>query len=286
MIDLDIVLVTGLALGAAYGLVGVAVSAVAISTRTLHLAVGHVLVAGVLLRLVTGTGLLAGTPAWLSLPVALAAGAGASALLVPLVLAPLRRGLPWLVGLAVAGTAVEAAAGRWLGTATVRPEPLLRGEAIEVGGLAVAWPLTVALVIGIPAAGLLAAALRWTGWGRRLRLVGGSQGAAVQGGISPAAVRAGALAASGAAAVLAGLLIAPVTFIGVGQGAGFTVRGVAAAALVTRGALAPLPAGLALGLAEAAAQAAWPQAGGEVAVAVVVVAVLVARGSGEVVRAW
>lgn len=284
--DLQVVLATGVALGVAYGLIGAAVAAVAEATRTLHLAVGPILVAGVLIRLLAGTGLVPAVPAALAVPLALLAGALLSALLEPLLLARLRPGLSWLVGLAAAGAVVEAAAARWLSTATVRPEPLLGGlGAVDVAGIRLSGAVVGALLVGVPAVLLLTVTVRATPFGRRLRLVGGSPPAALQAGVSPSAVRAAALGLSGAAAVLAGLLIAPITFVGVGQGAGFTIRGVAAATLLGTGALPALPAGLLLGLGEAAAQAAWPQAGGEIAVGAVVVLLLVARGSPSG-RAW
>ncbi len=186
------------------------------------------------------------------------------------------------MGFAVLGAAIEAAAARTLGTRTVRPGLLL--DLPGVAGLDAA--VVVAIVVGLPAAGLLSLAVARTRWGRRLRLVGGSDLAAAHSGVDPDRVRTVAFAVAGAVAVLAGLLVAPITFVGPAQAASLTVRGVAAAALLGRGSPAwAVPAGLALGLAEAAAQSAWPVAGGDVAVALVVIAVLVVRGS-DAGRAW
>jgi branched-chain amino acid transport system permease protein len=133
---------------------------------------------------------------------------------------------------------------------------------------------------------VLAALVGHTRWGRRLRVVGASPAAAERSGSSPAVVRSGALARWGAVAVLAGLLIAPVTFVGVGQAAPLTVRGVAAAALLGPGGPRwAVPGGLALGAVEAVSQSVWPRAGGEVGVAMLVVLLLVWRGS-ERSQAW
>jgi branched-chain amino acid transport system permease protein len=268
--------VTGLALGAVYALVGTAVATVAIAARTLHLAIGAVLAAGTLLALSLAGAELIGFPRGVAVPVAVLAGATVSAALAPLLLRRLPRGLAWLVGLAVAGAAVEALAARTLGAGTFRADPLVVLPAIgPVDGAVV-----TALLLGLPAALLLAVATAWTRWGRRLRLVGGSDDAARLGGIDPERTRTVAFALAGAVAVLAGLLVAPVSFVGVGQAASLTVRGVAAAALFGRDQPGwALPAGLGLGLAEAAALALWPIAGGDVAVAVVVVVILVVRGS-------
>ena len=85
---------------------------------------------------------------------------------------------------------------------------------------------------------------------------------------------------------MAAALAAPVVALGPAQSAGLTVRGIAAAALLGRSSPAwALPGGLALGIAEAVGQRAWPEAGGEVAVAVLVVGVLAIRGA-ESARGW
>lgn len=275
-------LLTGLALGAVYAVIGTAVATVAVATRTLHLAIGQILVAGVLLDLVLGIEELTGLPPAGAVLIAIAAGAGVSALLVPLILRPLSRGLPWLVGLAVAGGIIEAVVARTLGTRTVRPVPVL-----DLPGVGGADPAVVtALAVGLPVAVVLSFVVASTRWGRRLRVVGSSEAAARLAGISPVRVRVGAFAVAGGIAVFAGLLVAPITFVGVSQGAALTVRGVAAAALLGRRSPAwAVPSGLLLGLAEAAAQSAWPAAGGELAVATLIVLVLVIRGA-EGGRAW
>jgi branched-chain amino acid transport system permease protein len=270
-----------LALGATYAVIGAAVAVVAVATRTLHLAVGQVLVAAVLLSLVLGSPAV-GLPVPAVVAIAIVSGAALSAGLGPLVLDRLPQGLPWLLGLVVAAGTLDALLARGLTAGTYRPTTLLPLPA--VGGLspAVVTALTLAPVLAFG----LAASLRWTRWGRRVRIVGGSWTAAARAGIRPAVVRAQALALGGAAVVVAGLLAAPIAFVSTGQAAGFTVRGIAAAALIGRGGPAwALPGGLLLGLVEVAGASWWPGAGGEVAIAILVVGVLTARG-GEHLRAW
>lgn len=272
---------TALALGVAYALIGAGVAVVATATRTLHLVVGQVLVAGVLVQLVLGSAVV-GLPVPLTLATALVAGAVLSAALEPLVLRPLPPGLGWLIGLVVAAGVLDAALARGVTARTFRPEPLLALPTVAGldGGVA------TAVALGLPATGLLAWLLARTRWGRRVRVVGGSTDAAELAGISPSRIRAQALALGGAATVLSGLLVAPVVFVGTGQAAGFTVRGVAAAALVGTGGPAwALAGGLLLGAVEVAGGAGWPQAGGEVAVGLTVLVVLLARG-GEHRPTW
>jgi branched-chain amino acid transport system permease protein len=278
---LSTTLPAAVALGATYAVIGAAVSVVAVATRTLHLAVGQVLVAGVLVALVLGSP-ATGLPLGVAVAGAVVAGAGLSAALGPLVLDRLPPGLPWLLGLVVAAGTIDAVLARGLTAATYRPRALLPFPAVAT----LPPEVVTALVLGPMLALGLTALLLATRWGRRVRLAGGSPTAATRAGVSPAAVRAQALAVGGAAAVLAGLLAAPIAFVGTGQATGFTVRGVAAAALVGRGGPAwALVGGPLLGLAEVVGATWWPAAGGEVAVSVTVIGLLAVRG-GDHLRAW
>lgn len=289
MADLGVVLATGSALGVVFALLGVAVSGVAVATRSLHLAVGAVVVAAVPLQAalsveaVTGVGDVPALLATVVLAVVV------SAALAPLAGTRARDLTVGLVGLVVAGGVLEAATARWLTTTTVRPGPVLGVGDVEVGGVVLGEAAVTAVLVGLPGAAGLVWVLTATRLGARLRLVGGSPSAADQLGLSLGRNRAVAFALSGAAAVVAGLLVAPLTLAGPSASAGLTVRAVAAAALLGLGrpALA-LPGGLLLGLAEAFGANAWPAAGGELAVAMVVVGVLVVRatGSGQELRAW
>jgi branched-chain amino acid transport system permease protein len=272
-------------LGLAYGLVGVAVSAPMLASRALHLAVGPVLVVGVVIGFLLST---LGVAAPIAFGVAVLSGALLSALLEPLVLRPLAARnvgdddgdeiVRWLVGLAVAAALIEIAAGRWLVGRAVRPRPLL--------GLVEGSGLVVSALLGAAAILVLSVALAETRWGRRLRLLGGSRRAAELSGILPSRTRAGALAVSGAVAVVAGLVIAPVASIGTNQSAGLTIRGVAAAVVLgVGGPVRAVIAGLGLGVIEVASQWLMPGARSDVAIGLTVVTVLAIRG-GELRRDW
>lgn len=275
---LDGVVGTAVALGVAYGVVGVAVAVVAAATRSLFLAVGAVATAGLTGALLLGVTGVTGIPGPLALVVGLAAGAGMGAALGPAVLARRPAGVAWPVGFVVAAGAIEALVLRTVGGRAVRPDPLL-----DVAGLGA---VGTAVVVGLPTALAITWLVDRTRWGHRVRIAGSSPQAAARAGIRVLGVRSAALAVAGAGAVLAAALAAPVVPLGPAQAAGLTVRGIAAAALLGRAGPAwALPAGLLLGLAEAVGQRAWPAAGGEVAVAVVVVGVLVVRGA-DAARAW
>lgn len=278
MTGFDEILGPALALGVAYSVIGVAVAVVAAATRSLFLAVGAVATAGLAVALVLGVTEITDVPGPVALAAGLAAGALLGALLGPVVLARRPAGVVWPIGFVVAAGAIEALLLRTVGGRAVRPEPLLALPGADAVGTAV--------VVGLPVAAAVTWLLARSRWGHRLRVAGSSPPAAARAGIRVLGIRSAALALAGAAAVLAAALAAPVVPLGAAQAAGLTVRGIAAAALLGRaGPLWAVPGGLALGFAEALGQRAWPAAGGEVAVAVVVVGVLVMRGA-EGARAW
>lgn len=269
---------TAVALGVAYGVIGVAVAVVAAATRSLFLAVGAVATAGLGAALLLGVTDLTGIPGPLALVAGLAVGALLGGLLGPVVLARRPAGVVWPVGFVVAAGIIEALLLRTAGGRAVRPDPLLTPPGLGAVG--------TALLVGLPVAVATTWLVTRSRWGHRVRIAGSSPPAAERAGIRVLGIRSAALALAGAAAVLAAALAAPVVPLGPSQAAGLTVRGIAAAALLGRtGPAWALPGGLALGLAEALGQRAWPAAGGEVAVALVVVGVLVARGA-DGARGW
>lgn len=270
-----------LALGSAYAAVGAAVAVVAAATRTLHLAVGQVLVAGVLVHLVLVSPVV-GLPVPVALLAAVAVGTALSASLGPLVLDRLPSGAPALVGLVVAAGVVDAVVAR-----TVTARPVVARPLLDLPTLGGVDPRVVtAVAVGLPLAVGCALLLARTRWGRLVRLVGGSPPAAEALGRSPAVVRASALGLAGGVAVIAGLLAAPLVTVGTAQAGGLTVRAVAAATLLgVGGPVVAVVGGLLLGAAEVLGGAVWPAAGAEVTVAGLVVGALLIRGDQQR-RAW
>jgi len=277
-------ILAGIAVGLATGLVAAGAALVARATRTLHLAVGSIVVTGLLVHLT-----LSAPP--INAPLVVALGVGClvaallSAALEPLVLTPLRTAVGRLLGLAAAGAIVAALTGRVLGARTIRPAPLVTVDGFEVAGVTVDPAVVAALVIGLPGALLLASASERTRWGRQIRLVGSSPAAAARIGISPGWVRAGALAVSGVVGVIAMAAAAPITFAGLPQAAGLTLAAAAIVVLAEDRPSRAVGVGIVLGVIEALGQSAWPAAGGEVVTGLVVLAALVVRG-GEHMRSW
>ncbi len=281
-----VVLTTGLALGIAYAILGVAVSMVQVATRTLHFAVGALVVGGVAVWSVLAVDAVTGLARPAALAVAMVLGAMASLVVAVLSGALTRRSAAdrrdearTVVALVVGGGVLQAIVARGVTATSLRPEPLVDVGGVAIGGTEVGAATVAAIVLGVPLLLAVALGVESTRLGARLRLVGSSPEAAEQLGIRSGRVRLGAWAAGGALAVFAGALIAPITFSGAGQAGAFTIRAVAAGAVLGVGRpRAAVAGGLAIGLAESFGQALAPSVGAELGVAVVVLGLLLVRG--------
>lgn len=260
-------LVAGLAVGAAYGLVGFGFTLVYRLVRVLNLAHGDLVVGSVFTAVLVVVG---------STPVALQPSVpGSVALVVVAVVAgAVLSGATYLgvirpyVGLDVTGWAVGAiAAGLLVRTvlglalpaqAYAVPDPLrLSGVVSLPGGTTVPVRLLGAAAVGV-AIGLLADRyVVRSRAGRGMRAVADDPDAATLVGVPVDRVRLGAFALAGALAGLAGLLYAPGRALALDAGVILGLKGVAAALIGGLGSVrGALLGGLALGVLEQAAVAA------------------------------
>lgn len=274
-------LAAGLAVGLTYAAISAGVAVAYVATRTLHLAVGTVAAAGLTVVLAASVTEVTRLPTLVAVLLGMTAAAALSALAYWL--AAWRRSDPTivLVGLAVAAALLDAAMATLGRGRAVRPDPLVSADTIAPEVLAATGGVVIALA--------LHALLTRTRFGRRLRIAGASPTAASRLGIRVGASRTAAFAVAGAAAALATVLVAPVVSFGPSQAAALTVRGVAVAGLVAGGPIVALAGGVGLGLLEVVGLRLWPQAGGDLAVAIVVVGYLAVRGPRAATswgRAW
>lgn len=274
---------SGIGVGVAYGLVAAAIAIASRATRTLHLAIGPVVVLGALVHLILQADGRA--PVLVTLAAGAAVGAVGSAAIEPLVLRPLSGATARAVGTFVVGAIVAVGAAQTLGARTVRPAPLLDVGDRVIAGTRIDGAAIAAMVVALPAVALLGWVLARTRWGARVRLVGGPPAAATRVGVRPGMVRLQALALAGAVGTVAVVLAAPMTLIGLPQAAGLTLRAVAAAFVARDRPYAALGVGIVMGVSEAMVQSAAPAIGGDGAVALVVLIALLARG-GEHAQSW
>ena len=277
-------LVTGLATGAAYGLIALGFTLVHRLTRVLALAHGDIVTGAVFVAVlaVIGTTPVAaplGVGQTLALlVVALAAGAALSVAVYALALRPflprtttvpgflIRPSgdvLGWVAGGLAAGLLVRELLGLpFAQQAYALPDPLGSPGAIGLGGgITVPVRALEVLVIGLAAGVLVERALEVTGAGAVMRAVSDDAGAAALLGIPTERVVVVAFLLAGALAGLAGLLIAPQTPIGLQDGVLLGLKGMAAALLLKLGSLRQaLAGGLIIGVIESFILA-WPSLG-------------------------
>ena len=252
-------LVTGLATGAAYGLIALGFSLVHRLTRVLAFAHGDIVTGAVFLAVlvVIGTVPVAaplGAGETIALTVcALAAGAALSAAVYGLAVRPFRGDvLGWVAGGLAAGLLVRELLGLpFAQQAYALPDPLGSPGTLSFGEVIVPVRALVVLAIGVTVGVLVERVLAVTGAGAVMRAVSDDREAAALLGVPTERVVIVAFLLAGALAGLAGLLIAPQSPIGLEDGVLLGLKGMAAALLGRLGSLRlAIAGGLAIGAAE------------------------------------
>ncbi len=253
-------LVTGLATGAAYGLIALGFSLVWRLTSTLAFAHGNIVTGAVFVGVLavvgtTPTALPLGVGSTLALTVAtLAAGAALSTGVYAVAVRPFRTDvLGWVAGGLAAGLLIRESLGlSFARQAYALPDPLGSAGTIALGG-GVTVPVRAieVLLIGLACGVLVERVLAVTGAGAVMRAVADDAGAAALLGVPTERVVLIAFALAGALAGLAGLLIAPQAPIGLEDGVLLGLKGMAAALLFRLGSLKlAIAGGLVIGAAE------------------------------------
>ena len=252
-------LVTGLATGAAYGLIALGFSLVHRLTRVLAFAHGDIVTGAVFIAVlaVIGTVPVAaplGAGEAIALTVcALAAGAALSAAVYALAVRPFRGdALGWVVGGLAAGLLVRELLGLpFAQQAYALPDPLGSPGTLSLGEVTVPVRALIVLAIGLAVGVLVERVLAVTGAGAVMRAVSDDREAAALLGVPTERVVLVAFLLAGALAGLAGLLIAPQSPIGLEDGVLLGLKGMAAALLGRLGSLRlAIAGGLAVGAVE------------------------------------
>jgi branched-chain amino acid transport system permease protein len=276
------VILSGLAIGAIYGLVGMGFSVAFYVTRVINFAEGQLLMVAVML---TATLATAGVPPLLGAVIGVAGAAAFGVLLYAVAVRPVlafdRFSFAWLVSTLGAATVLEnIAAAIWGPTSRAFPA-FLNGSSVHIGGatITVQQVLTIVLALG------LAAGIELV---RRRTLIGKVGIAIAHDPEMASAVGAnttlfafGAFALAGALAGIAGVLIGPLTYSNPYLGDTYGIAGFVALMIGgTRSPVAAMGGGLILGLLSQLAQSAIsPQASDWLPyVAVAVILLLVPQG--------
>jgi branched-subunit amino acid ABC-type transport system permease component len=252
-------LVTGLATGAAYGLIALGFSLVHRLTRILAFAHGDIVSGAVFVAVLAVIGTVpvaaplgAGEAIALTL-CALAAGAALSAAVYGLAVRLFRGDvLGWVAGGLAAGLLIRELLGvPFAQQAYALPDPLGSPDTIAIGEVTVPVRALIVLATGLAAGVLVERVLAVTGAGAVMRAVSDDREAAALLGVPTERVVIVAFLLAGALAGLAGLLIAPQAPIGLEDGVLLGLKGMAAALLGRLGSLRlAIAGGLVIGAVE------------------------------------
>ncbi|MDN4486878.1 branched-chain amino acid ABC transporter permease [Demequina sp. SYSU T00039] len=285
-------LADGIATGAIYSALALAIVLVFRASRTLNFAQGEFALLG---AYVSWQLVVWGLPVWAALPVSMALLAVLSAASERALIRPLARrhqALPLIIVTLGLMIAINAVIG-WAWTYQTKEVPaLFGGGAVDLGGVAVSRQdigivltvLVVAVVLGV--------LFEFTRWGLRMRAAVSAPESAELSGISTGRTMTMGWAIAGAVGALAGTLIAPELFLHPGMMAPVLIYAFAAATL--GGLDSPVGAligGLAVGVVENLAGSYLPHGSDfkQVVALVIIVVVLLVRPQGilgrrEVVR--
>lgn len=248
--------VSGLAVGAMYGLLGLGYHVTWVVSRSVNFAQGSVMMLGAVIAFSLGETL--GWPIPLAIATALISCAGFGIVLERVAVRPFKaRGSEsWLMATVATGMLVENAAMFLFGKEPRGMPSALARHPVMLFGIGVLPLHLVILLVGGGLAGMFLVATRATPYGKALLAVVQNPRAAQLMGIDVTKITSFAYALSSALAGLAGVLIAPLTNVSADMGFVFGIKGFAAAIL---GGLdnpwGVVLAGLLLGFAEASVTA-------------------------------
>ena len=276
------VIVSGISQGCIYGLIALGFVLIYKATETVNFAQGELMMLGAFLGL-SGTAVL-GLPYWAAIAAALLAMAVFGFVLERAVLNPI-LGQPAFavvmvtIGIGFIARGVVTMIPGW-GTDTHMLEAPFRGEVLRAGGLVIAAEHLVIIAATVVLAAVLYVFFRYSRVGVALQAASQNQLAAYYMGIPVRRLNGLIWAISAAVAALAGLLLAPLTFVHSNMG----FIGLKAFPAAVVGGFGSLPGalvgGIVIGVVEALSGVYLPEGFKDVAAYVVVLAMLAVKPNG------
>jgi branched-chain amino acid transport system permease protein len=276
------VIVSGISQGCIYGLIALGFVLIYKATETVNFAQGELMMLGAFLGL-TATAAF-GLPYWAAVPAALLAMALFGFVLERAVINPI-LGQPAFaiimvtIGFGFVARGLVTMIPGW-GTDTHTIETPFRGEVLRAGGLVIAAEHLVIIAATVVLSALLYAFFRYSRIGVAMQAASQNQLAAYYMGIPVRRLNGLVWAISAAVAALAGLLLAPLTFVHVNMG----FIGLKAFPAAVVGGFGSLPGalvgGLVIGVVEALSGVYLPEGFKDVAAYVVVLVMLAVKPNG------
>lgn len=247
-------IVTGLAIGAIYGLIAIGYTVAFNATRVFNLAQGDLVMIGVLLSYYTLDVLH--WPQWAAFLSVLAAVSVVSTVEERLVVRPflVRSGdsIGWFISTLAFGLIIETVVVLLYGDHPPRSVPsALPSRAVHLGSVSTRWQLLLAIAALVAVALVLEAFYRRTWVGQAMRATADDREMAALRGISPARMSRLAFMIGGLIAGLAGYVVAPIVYADVTIGLTYSIKGFIALAIGGFGSIRGAIVGaLAVGVAE------------------------------------
>jgi len=280
--DLAQTVVGGIAVGCVYGLTALGFVMIYKATEVLNFAQGELMMVAAFAAVAAVS--LVGAPFWLAAVLAIAAAALAGAAIDRLLLRPLVGEPVFAIVMATIGlsyllrSSVSMVPG-W-GSETLSLDSPFTGKFLRVGGVALSQDHLMAIVATVLACAVLFMFFRYTRTGIAMQAVSQNQLAASFVGVRVKRMFTLVWALSATVAGLAGVLLAPLTFVHVNMG----LIGLNALPAAVLGGFGSIPGaivgGLLVGLAEAFAGRFGPDGSKEIVPHVLLLAVLLIRPQG------
>jgi branched-chain amino acid transport system permease protein len=280
--DLAQTVVGGIAVGCVYGLTALGFVMIYKATEVLNFAQGELMMVAAFAAVAAVS--LVGAPFWLAAVLAIAAAALAGAAIDRLLLRPLVGEPVFAIVMATIGlsyllrSSVSMVPG-W-GSETLSLDSPFTGKFLRIGGVALSQDHLMAIVATVLACAVLFMFFRYTRTGIAMQAVSQNQLAASFVGVRVKRMFTLVWALSATVAGLAGVLLAPLTFVHVNMG----LIGLNALPAAVLGGFGSIPGaivgGLLVGLAEAFAGRFGPDGSKEIVPHVLLLAVLLVRPQG------
>lgn len=280
--DLAQTVIGGIAVGGVYGLTALGFVMIYKATEVLNFAQGELMMVAAFAAVAAVS--LVGAPFWLAAVLAIAAAALAGAAIDRLLLRPLVGEPVFAIVMATIGlsyllrSSVSMVPG-W-GSETLSLDSPFTGKFLRVGGVALSQDHLMAIVATVLACAVLFMFFRYTRTGIAMQAVSQNQLAASFVGVRVKRMFTLVWALSATVAGLAGVLLAPLTFVHVNMG----LIGLNALPAAVLGGFGSIPGaivgGLLVGLAEAFAGRFGPDGSKEIVPHVLLLAVLLIRPQG------
>lgn len=207
------VLLTGLSIGAVYGLVAMGFAVVFYVTRVINFATGQLLMLAIM---ITAGLTLTHWHAWASIPVGLVASTVGGVVIYYVAVRPVLRfdrlSFAWLVSTLGVAIILESVAALIWGTSSLAFPQLLNGNDVSILGGALTWQQILTVLVAIGLTGAFELFRKRTFFGKLGMAISADPEIAAASGVNVTSYAVLAFALGGLLAGVAGILVGPISF--------------------------------------------------------------------------